>query len=155
MRQKQIVAEVGMLGNLLKRQMACVSMECGEQNLTGMQALLIRHLLMTEEQGDCFQRDLEEKFRWRRSTATGMLQLMEQHGLIRREPVERDARLKRLVLTDRARALGQYIQTRLDETETHLREGINEQELATWFAVCEKLRTNLENSQRKASEDTL
>ena len=74
----------------------------------------------------------------RRSTATGILQLMEQHGIIRREPVEHDGRLKRLVLTEQARAMDEYITERMKQMEQLLRQGITEDELKGWFAVCEK-----------------
>ena len=83
----------------------------------------------------------------RRSTATGILQLMEQHGIIRREPVEHDGRLKRLVLTEQARAMDEYITERMKQMEQLLRQGITEDELKGWFAVCEKIRSNLEQYQ--------
>ena len=46
-----------------------------------------------------YQKDLESAFHIRRSTASGILQIMVRDGLLVREPVEGDARLKRLVLT--------------------------------------------------------
>ena len=66
-----------------------------------MQRWVIGYL--SEHEGkDVFQRDLEEEFSVRRSTATGILQLMEKNELITREPVSHDARLKKLVLTPKA-----------------------------------------------------
>ena len=95
----RIGAEIGMLHNLLRRQMACMTEKTANAaNVTGMQAMIVHHLIIHEKQGDIFQKDLENAFQMRRSTATGILQLMEQHGIIRREPVEHDGRLKRLVL---------------------------------------------------------
>ena len=125
---KRIGTELGMLGNLLKRQMVCTTGKDEMANITGMH------------------------FRIRRSTATGILNLMEEHGLLRREPVEHDRRLKRLVLTDCAKALYERIQQAMDQTEALMEEGIDPEELAVWFSVCEKIRANLENYQRKASE---
>ena len=141
----RIGAEIGMLHNLFRRQMACMTEN--SENLTGMQAMLVHHLIMHEKKGDVFQKDLETAFQMRRSTATGILQLMEQHGIIRREPVEHDGRLKRLVLTDRARAMDERISERMEEMEQMLRQGITEDELNGWFAVCEKIRSNLEQYQ--------
>ena len=103
-----------------------------------MQAMIVHHLIIHEKQGDIFQKDLENAFQMRRSTATGILQLMEQHGIIRREPVEHDGRLKRLVLTEQARAMDEYITERMQQMEQLLRQGITEDELKGWFAVCEK-----------------
>ena len=49
-----------------------------------------------------FQRDLQAHFSVRRSTVTGLLQLMEKKGLITRSSVAQDARLKKIQLTPRA-----------------------------------------------------
>ena len=104
----RIGAEIGMLHNLLRRQMACMTEKTANAaNVTGMQAMIVHHLIIHEKQGDIFQKDLENAFQMRRSTATGILQLMEQL----------------------------------------LRQGITEDELKGWFAVCEKIRSNLEQYQ--------
>ena len=145
MGDQQIGSEIGMLGNLLKRQMMCHTGKAEPDHATGMQAMIIHYLSTVP--GDHFQRDVETRFRFRRSTATGILQLMEQHGIIRREPVEHDGRLKRLVLTEQARAMDEYITERMKQMEQLLRQGISEDELKGWFAVCEKIRSNLEQYQ--------
>ena len=80
------------------------------------------------------------------------LQLMEQHGLLRREPVPQDGRLKRLVLTDKALALDARIKKKFRDTETLMRAGISEEDMDAWFRVCGRIRANLENYQRRASE---
>ena len=147
---QHIGAEIGMLGNLLKRQMVCHSGRAEPDHTTGMQAMIIHYL--STAQGDRFQRDVETQFRFRRSPATGSLQLMERRGLLVRAPVDYDARLKRLVLTDKARALHTEIHRQLRETEALMREGIGAEELAVWFRVSGKIRTNLENFQRKSLE---
>ena len=141
----RIGAEIGMLHNMFRRQMACMSEST--ENLTGMQAMIVHHLILHENKGDLFQKDIETAFQMRRSTATGILQLMEQHGILRREPVAHDGRLKRLVLTDQARAMDERINERMEQMEQLLRQGITEEELTNWFAVSEKIRSNLERYQ--------
>ena len=141
----RIGVEIGMLHNLLRRQMACMTEE--SENITGMQAMIVHHLILHEKDGDLFQKDIETAFQMRRSTATGILQLMEQHGFLRREPVEHDGRLKRLVLTEQARQLDERITGRMEQLEQLLRQGIDADELAGWFSVCEKIRSNLEQYQ--------
>ena len=114
----RIGAEIGMLHNLLRRQMACMTEKSANSaNVTGMQAMIVHHLILREKEGDLFQKDIESAFQMRRSTATGILQLMEQHGILRREPVAHDGRLKRLVLTDRARAMDERITERMVQME--------------------------------------
>ena len=153
MQEQRIGSELGMLNNLLKRQMACQPQGEEISHVTGMQGMIIHYLSVAD--GDRFQKDVETQFRFRRSTATGILQLMEQHGLLRREPVPHDGRLKRLVLTDKALALDARIKQKLRETEELMREGNREEDMSTWFRVCGMIRVNLENYQRKSSEETL
>ena len=150
MQEQRIGSELGMLSNLLKRQMACQSHGKEIDHVTGMQGMIIHYLAVADD--DRFQKDVETQFQLRRSTATGILQLMEQHGLLRREPVPQDGRLKRLVLTDKALALDARIKKKFRDTETLMRAGISEEDMDAWFRVCGRIRANLENYQRRASE---
>ena len=150
MQEQTICGELGMLNNLFKRQMACQPQGEEISHVTGMQGMIIHYLSVAD--GDRFQKDVETQFRFRRSTATGILQLMEQHGLLRREPVPQDGRLKRLVLTDKALALDARIKKKFRDTEALMCAGISEADLATWFRVCGRIRANLEDYQRRASE---
>ena len=74
---------------------------------TMMQKMFLGYLEVHEDQ-PVFQRDLESAFHIRRSTATGILQIMVRDGLIVREPVEGDARLKRLVAVFPRHDAGQF-----------------------------------------------
>ena len=51
------------------------------------------------------------------------------------------------MLTDRARAMDERITERMVQMEQMLRRGITEEELNNWFAVSEKIRSNLEQYQ--------
>ena len=54
----RIGAEIGMLHNLLRRQMACMTEKTANAaNVTGMQAMIVHHLIIHEKQGDIFQKD--------------------------------------------------------------------------------------------------
>ena len=55
-----------------------------------------------ETEVDLRQKDFEQQFNIRRSTASNILALIEKNGLIQRESVPYDARLKKIVLTDKA-----------------------------------------------------
>lgn len=93
---------------------------------------------------DIFQKDFEEKFSIRRSTASNMLRLMEKNGYIRRESVESDARLKKIVITEKAVNLHEEIRKSIERREKRLRNGISEDDLETFFRVIDKLKENME-----------
>jgi len=74
---------------------------------------------------------------------TGMLQLMERNGLIIREPVIHDARLKKLTLTLKADRMHERVVKRFEEFENHLRSGLSEEEIVVFIELAEKLKRNL------------
>ena len=95
-KEKLVGFEIKTVHNLLKRDFDKLPIHDKFNNLTGVQKWVVAYL--SEHEGeDVFQRDLEEEFSIRRSTATGILQLMEKNDLIIRQPVSYDARLKKLV----------------------------------------------------------
>ena len=136
--------EIKMLSNLLKRQISSTFSEEEEsiKHVTGVQARILGYLYHHREQ-EIFQRDIEAEFLIRRSTVTGILQLMEKNGLIYRQPVARDARLKQLMLTEKAKEEQQRIEKRIDRFEAKLTQGISEEEMETFYRVTEQMKRNL------------
>lgn len=96
-----------------------------------------------------FQRDIEEKFEIRRSTATGIINLMEKNGLIIREKVDYDARLKKLVLTDKAREINKLVEDDISRIEKTITKGIDEADLEIFCRVVNKMKDNLNNDMKK------
>ena len=98
---------------------------------------------------DIYQREIEEKFNIRRSSVSSVLGLMEKNGLIKREAVEHDARLKKLVLTDKAKKLHERVHEEIEELEDTLTKGISQSELDSFMNTLDKLKTNLEEREGK------
>ena len=93
---------------------------------------------------DIFQKDFENKFSIRPSTASNILKTMEQKGLIQRISVESDARLKKIVLTDKAIEIHKKVIKEIENREKRLKSGIQEEELQVFFSVMKKLSANME-----------
>ena len=94
-------------------------------DLTRMQRFTIGFLYHHSDK-DVYQKDLETEFAISRATASNMLTFMERKGLIKREPVAHDARLKKLVLTEQAMQMHRQIQQDIMETERLLTKGLDE-----------------------------
>lgn len=92
---------------------------------------------------DVYQKDLEATFHIRRSTASGILQIMVRDGLLVRKPVEGDARLKRLVLTPIAQEQLSQMQQDLLRVENKATAALTKQELETLFTLLDKVRGSL------------
>lgn len=141
--ESSISREVQIVSNLIYRRLYHATQDLGGEDFTHRQGQIIHFLLTHQDRAPLFQRDIEEAFSIRRPTATGILQLMEKNGLLRRESVDYDARLKRLILTDKALALHARIGRIIEETEGMLAAGSAPQELAVTRRVLARMRENL------------
>ena len=112
--------------------------------LTGVQSHVIHYVLTKSGEGPVFQRDVERAFSLSRSTATGILQLMEKNGLILRESVASDARLKRLVPTEKAVHLDEQVEEYLHQAEQCLTRGLSKAQLALFLETAERMSANLD-----------
>ena len=99
-----------------------------------------------------FQKDLEAAFKIRRSTVSRMMELMEQKGMLTRESVNGDARLKRLVLTGKAEAFLTAVSNGVERMEDEVRAGFTEKEYATMTSLLERLTDILENRELTTNE---
>ncbi len=143
-RKKMISFEVKILSNLIARQIGNSQAIQEMEKMTGMHGWIIGFLYENRDR-DLFQRDLEAEFRIRRSTATNLLNTMEQNGLVRRESVAHDGRLKRLVLTEKAVALHEVVASDIDNLEARLISGLTKEEQNTFLVLTEKLKKNMES----------
>lgn len=109
---------------------------------TMMQKLFLGYLDAHRDR-DVYQKDLEATFHIRRSTASGILQIMVRDGLLVREPVEGDARLKRLVLTSIAQEQLSQMQQDLLRVDNKATAALTKQELETLFTLLDKVRGSL------------
>jgi DNA-binding MarR family transcriptional regulator len=140
---ESILNEVRCLANITARRIDKALSDDSPDNPTGMQGFIIGYLSRNRDT-DIFQRDVEAQFRIRRSTATGILQLMEKNGLIERLPVEHDARLKKLVMTQKAIHRRENVVRIIRELEAKAESGLTDTELQTFRALLRKIRTNIE-----------
>lgn len=142
-RENYIGIEISKTSNMLRRKfMYPVNSEV--EQLKGKNGWIIGYLAENEGK-EIFQRDIEEHFSLRRSTVSSMLQLMEKKGLIIRESVDYDARLKRLSLTEKAREMLDRMNIYIEQHEKLLRKDITSEELEVFFSVLKKIRDNAEN----------
>lgn len=112
-----------------------------EERVAPMQGRFIGYI--KHHPDNVYQRDLETEFQIRRSTASAILQTMESSGLIRREPVPQDARLKKLVLMPRAEAISDCFLREMARVEAMITKGVSVEELDAFFRVADKFENNL------------
>ncbi len=140
--EKAIGYQVRTLNNMIKRDVERSEVFQYGQS-TGLHGWAIGWLYQNREH-DVFQRDFEQQFSIRRSTASNILALMEKNGMIRRESVDYDARLKKLVLTERAIEFHRMILQDIEARDARLKKNISPGDLECFFKVIGQIKANLE-----------
>lgn len=143
-REKDIGFAVRRLSNLIKRDVEKSKINLGLDPVKGVNGWAISYFYENRHR-DIFQKDFENQFSIRGSTASKILKTMEQKGYIQRIAVESDARLKKIVLTESAMELHKRIISEIDAREERMRKGLSQQELDTFFNVMNKLCDNMED----------
>lgn len=129
---------VNRLSNKIRRKM---DMLFSRKEFSGSQGKMLHFLLAQTE--DIFQKDIEKEYGIRASTATEALKQMERNGLIKRESMAYDNRLKKIVLTDKALVYKDQVREDLNALEETLTKGIPEEKMDIFFEVIEQMLDNL------------
>lgn len=143
--KREIGFQVRTLSHTIKHLVDQIAFAEQEVEITGMQGWIMGYLYENRDK-DVFQRDIQTHFSVRRSTVTGMLQLMERNGLIVRSPVEWDARLKKLELTSKAMRMHESVVNGFRKAEETLSATLTPEERETFLNLCEKIKNGIEAS---------
>ena len=135
--------EIKAANNMIRRKMEVIFTQQDGYELNGMQGPLLGYLYHKGRNGDVYQKDVEREFRVRRSTATVMLQNMEQKGYIVRVASTEDARLKRILLTEKAIRHHDLIEEQVQNFNRELEAGLTEEEKETFLRILDKMMQNL------------
>lgn len=136
--------QIKTLDNLFFRNL--LAYETGQKGLdevTVMHGWILGFLYENTDR-DTFQKDIETEFSIARSTVTSIVKLMEKKGYISRESVEKDGRLKKLVLTEKGRKIHEQHIDDIDLLEERCKRNISPEDIELFLAVAGRLKRNLE-----------
>ena len=125
--------------------------------LTGPNAFIIGYLVSRKGK-DTYQKDLEKRFSITRSTASKVVALMEQKGLVRTEADKTDKRMKKLMLTKKALAMHEKLDGERRAFEAAVTEDIPIDELTAFYGTLTKIHENLQllqegNHEKESQEE--
>ena len=132
---------IHILSRQLKREM---DFKLAKYGITGVQSAMIGFIYDESIKKDVFAKDIEKNFDIRRASIAGMLQNMEKNGLIKRETVGNDARLRRIVLTQKALKIRKEVEKNIRKVEKQAMEGLTKEEVKKYVELTKKMSTNLE-----------
>ena len=143
-RSEMIGYKIRLIHNQIHKRMEEKKLENEKEPLTGMQRWTLGYL--SEHEGQAvYQRDIEEAFKISRATASNMLSVMERRGFIERQPVEHDARLKKIVMTDLACGTSKRADQDVKEMETLLQQGLSDEDVVHLKKCLDIILKNLGN----------
>ena len=141
-RKKEVGHEIHVLSNMIGRKIDEEKRQRNMADVSPVQIWVVRYLHEHKGEEIC-QRDLERDFNVTRSTVTGILQIMEKKGYILRVSVPTDARLKKILLTEKGEKLYYKVRDHIHETETFLVKGMTEEEVEQLLFLLGKIKHNL------------
>lgn len=140
---REIGYEIRVLNNTIRNRINHLKPTAEEPHVTRLQAWVIGYIFHAP--GPVYQKDIETEFEIKRSTASTLLVSMEKNGLITRRSVDHDARLKQVVLTEKARKMHETFLVVAGKVEKSLARGLSEKELHDFFTILDKISDNARN----------
>lgn len=116
-----------------------IGSEVSKYGLTSIQSRILAFVSHESAKRDIFQKDMEEEFDIRRSSVTSVLNHMEKNGYIKRVSVSEDARLKKIVLTDKGSDTEKKIHDFIIKFERSLREELTDEEMDIFVKIINRL----------------
>ena len=144
MEKEEVGRYLQMLSRQIKRRM---DKSVSDYEITGKQGAIILYVHEESQKRDVYAKDIEVEFDMRRASVTGIIKLMEKNGLIEREENIKDARLKKLKLTERAIEAREKLKKEIVKVENKLTEGISKEEIKTFFEIMKKMSFNLSSKE--------
>lgn len=142
MGERALGRKIKVLSNQIRRKFEKNLVDAGIE-VPSAQGMIIGFIYKESSKRDIFQKDIEEEFDIRRSSVTNILQLMDKNGYIKRISVAEDARLKKIILTEKGLEIQEVIKKGLEVTESSLRAVYSEEELEQLFYLLDKLSCTL------------
>lgn len=109
--------------------------------------------LCENEDKNIFQIDIEREFDLSRSTVSTILKELEKDGLIERKSVIIDARLKKVVPTQKAKMINEACSKEIAHFFYDLASNLSDDEFGTFVKVLNTLKKNSERIRNDISRD--
>lgn len=136
----KILKQLPMVSRQIKRKMDEMFQKF---EITSTQALTLKFIDETSKHKKVYAKDIEIEFDMRRATIAGIIQLMEQNKLIERSSEETDARMKEIILTEKALEKVHNIDLEMKKLEKQVSENISKEELSIFFDILSRMSKNL------------
>ncbi len=136
--EKTLLNELRLINIALRRSMSAVC-ECGVPTVSSM---VLHYVFMCG--GNALQKDVENEFEMRRSTASQLLGKLERDGYITRAVTDADGRSKRIFLSRKAIEEQTLATEKIRSVERYLESALSPEEKQKFFELSAKIRRKFE-----------
>lgn len=143
MKKERLGFEINHCARVIRRYIDTNAIKSHVDEMTGTHGWAIAYFYDHRDR-DIFQKDFEKEFDIRRSTASNILALMEKNGLIIRESVPQDARLKKIILTQKAVDIHKKVSEAFEKMEEEISAGLSKEEISVLLNTLQKIKNNIE-----------
>ncbi len=153
MENRRIAFELRVIHNQIKDIIHKSSPRFEKAPKSQLQGGILGYLYHHQEE-PVYQKDLEKEFRVSRATATNALQVMERDGFIVRKAQDKDARLKRILMTEDACRKHAQIEEHMKMMEERIVRGMTEAEVAELGRLLRMVHENLTEFSQEIAADS-
>ena len=137
---------INRISNRLRRRSRAIQESVG---ISGAQGNILDYIIVESPNHSVYQKEIEQEFGLRPSTATESLKALENQELICRIPEETDGRYKKIVFTEKAQRIKDALRGEITESETLLVRGITPEEQAEFLRIADIMLKNLDSADVK------
>lgn len=139
---KQVGFQLKVLDLKLRRYMDFHIRQKGFEGMSVINIWILEYLNLNTNR-DIFQKDIEKNFQIGKSSVAGTLKVMEEKGVIIRQSVKGDARLKKVCLTEKGRGYALKMKQGKEDMEKKISYGIPDEEMEQFMRILKKMQDNL------------
>ena len=151
-KQHQIGREILQITYRCKRLVFAKQLAAGVDKDIVMNGRILGFLAANAEK-DIYQKDIEQETSLTKSSVSNLLTKMEQKGLIRRQSVSGDARLKKIVLTDLGSQINEKNLKAIEMVDLNFIRGITAEEQNELLRILKKINCNMKEMEEETRHD--
>ncbi len=138
--------EIKNFNNVISRNIMNLKTLSYVQEITGSNGYILQYLVDHETQ--CItQKDIEATLGITRSTASTVLSRMEKKGLISRNILESDSRIKEVKITQKGKDIAFQIATEVADFERNILKGFKKEEVLLFLNFIKRMKENIVGGQ--------
>ena len=131
---------------LAKQVDRAIGKETSQYGISSIQGKVIGYLFCEtkKKKKEIYQKDIEEYFGIRRSSVSSVLDKLEKSSFITRKSCEKDARLKRIELTEEGIKMRNHIYGSITKIEDKLHNSLSDAELNFFLDILNRLSKEID-----------